>query len=129
LIGINAALVRRRHIFAAFVAALLGEVVMITLEDCFGMCGLDPAEIAAISEHEHLPEIEAAAFASYLLHRAGGAREIRKMLIDDVRNALHHGDVGHAVELLGAFRHFLEQHPEAREHVFPDAGATPANAL
>jgi hypothetical protein len=90
---------------------------MITLEDCFGMCGLDEAEIAAISEHEHLPEIGAAALASYLLHRAGGAREIRRMMIDDVRDALHHEDFRHAGELLGAFRHFLEQHPEARDHV------------
>jgi len=97
---------------------------MITLEDCFGMCGLDAAEIAAISEHEHLPEIEAAALASYLLHRAGGAREIRRMMIDDVRDALHHEDFRHAAELLGAFRHFLEHHPEAREHT---AGTKPAS--
>lgn len=93
---------------------------MITLEDCFGICGLDASEVAAISEHEHLPEIEAAALASYLLHRAGGAREIRRMMIDDVRDALHQHDICHAVELLGAFRHFLEQHPEAREHVHAD---------
>lgn len=98
---------------------------MITLEDCYGMCGLDPEEVAAISEHEHLPEIEAAALASYLLHRAGGAREIRRMLIEDVRDALHHGNVGHACELLGAFRHFLQQHPEAREHISGEAVVRP----
>jgi len=93
---------------------------MITLEDCFGMCGLDPAEIAAISEHEHLPEIEAAALASYLLHRTNGAREIRRMLIEDVRAALHAGDVAHAAVLLGALRHFLGAHPEAHEHAQSD---------
>jgi hypothetical protein len=30
---------------------------MISLEDCIGMCGLDENEVAAISEHEHIPEI------------------------------------------------------------------------
>ena len=38
---------------------------MISLEDCIGMCGLDENEVAAISEHEHIPEISAAALASY----------------------------------------------------------------
>jgi len=37
---------------------------MISLEDCIGMCGLDENEVAAISEHEHIPEIAAAALAS-----------------------------------------------------------------
>jgi hypothetical protein len=98
------------------------EATMITLEDCFGMCGLDPAEIAAISEHEHLPEIEAAALASYLLHRAGGARKIRRMLVEDVRVALHRGDLAHAGALVGALRHFLEKHPEAHDHTFQGSG-------
>jgi hypothetical protein len=40
---------------------------MISLEDCISMCGLDENEVAAIAEHEHIPEIAAAALASYLL--------------------------------------------------------------
>ena len=40
---------------------------MISLEDCIGLCGLDEDEVAAISEHEHIPEIAAAALANYLL--------------------------------------------------------------
>lgn len=86
---------------------------MITLDDCIGMCGLDAAQIAAISEHEHVPEIAATALASYLLHRAGGADRIRTMLIEDVQAALQAGDVAHAAELLSSLRHFLEQHPQA----------------
>jgi hypothetical protein len=87
---------------------------MITFEDCVGMCGLDAAQIAAISEHEHVPEMAATALASYLLHRAGGADRIGKMLVEDVQAALHSGDVVHAAELLSSLRHFLEQHSEAR---------------
>ena len=33
---------------------------MIALEDCIGLCGLDEDEVAAISEHEHIPEMAAA---------------------------------------------------------------------
>ena len=34
---------------------------MITLEDCIAMCGLTEQEVLAIAEHEHIPEIAAAA--------------------------------------------------------------------
>jgi hypothetical protein len=30
---------------------------MITLQDCIAMCDLDEAEVLAIAEHEHIPEI------------------------------------------------------------------------
>ena len=32
---------------------------MNTLEDCLGLCDLTEAEVLAIAEHEHLPEIAA----------------------------------------------------------------------
>jgi hypothetical protein len=32
-------------------------------------CGLTEEEVLAIAEHEHLPEIAAAALASYLVHQ------------------------------------------------------------
>jgi hypothetical protein len=87
---------------------------MISLEDCLGLCGLEPDEVAAIVEHEHLPEVAAAALGSYLLHKQGGAARIRQMLVDDIRAALQRGERRHAAELFMALRHFLEHHPEAR---------------
>jgi hypothetical protein len=45
---------------------------MISLEDCIGLCGLDEDEVAAISEHEHIPEIAAAGLANYLLQQPHG---------------------------------------------------------
>ena len=45
---------------------------MITLQDCIAMCDLDEAEVQAIAEHEHIPEIAAAALAQYLLHQEHG---------------------------------------------------------
>jgi len=83
---------------------------MISLEDCIAMCGLDEAEILAVAEHEHIPEMAAAALANYLLHRDGGAHEIRQMLVDDIRVALKDGRTQHAAELIGALRHFASEH-------------------
>jgi hypothetical protein len=87
---------------------------MITLQDCIDLCGLDEDEVAAISEHEHVPEIAATALASYLLHKPHGSEVIRSMIIDDIHKALDDGRVKHAAELFGALQHFLQEHPEGR---------------
>jgi len=86
---------------------------MISIEDCVAMSGLDPEEVAAVMEHEHVPEIEAAAIACDLLQQIGGAAAIRQMLVDDFRAAIGRGDRQHAARLLLALRRFLHEHPEA----------------
>ena len=83
---------------------------MISIEDCIGLCGLSEAEVAAIAEHEHLPEIAAAILAQYMLASKEGPEKIRKMLIDDIRAAAAAGDSRHAAELVSALRHFLSTH-------------------
>jgi hypothetical protein len=85
---------------------------MITLEDCIAFCGLTEAEILALAEHEHIPEIAAAALAEYLLKQRRGPEKIHEMIADDIRAALHRGDRVHARELFAALRHFLATHPE-----------------
>ena len=57
---------------------------MISLEDCIAFCGLDKDEVAAISEHEHIPEIAATALADYLLKQPHGGEAIRTMITDDI---------------------------------------------
>ena len=86
---------------------------MISLEDCVAMCGLDHEEIAAIAEHEHMPEIAAAALANYLLRRSGGEAAIRGMIVDDIRTALAEKRLQDATGLLMALRHFMTEHPDA----------------
>jgi hypothetical protein len=93
---------------------------MISLEDCIGLCGLDRDQIAAISEHEHIPDIAATALASYLLAQPHGGEIIRKMIIDDIHGALNEGRMRHAAELFMALRHFLEQNPDARKGLAAD---------
>jgi len=87
---------------------------MLSLEDCIALCGLDENEILAIAEHEHIPEIAAAALAGYLVRQPHGGEKIRTMIIDDIRKALDERRINHAAELFMALRHFLEEHPEAR---------------
>jgi hypothetical protein len=40
---------------------------MITLEDCVALCGLTQDEVHALAEHEHIPDIAAAALGQCLL--------------------------------------------------------------
>ncbi|HEY8275570.1 MAG TPA: hypothetical protein VIG52_01085 [Methyloceanibacter sp.] len=85
---------------------------MVTLDDCIAFCGLTEAEVLAIAEHEHVPEVAAAALAAYLLKQRRGADKIHCMMAEDIRAALRRGDRKHARELFGALHHFLETHPE-----------------
>lgn len=85
---------------------------MISIEDCIALCGLDEDQVLAIAEHEHVPEIAAAALADYLLHQKYGAEKIRDMIVDDINAAFNRKDKVHAQQLFMALRHFLRDHPE-----------------
>jgi hypothetical protein len=82
----------------------------ITREDCIALCGLTEAEVEAIAEHEHIPDIAAAALGSYLLHEREGTGRIKAMIVDDIRAALKKHDRGHARALLMALREFVAEH-------------------
>ena len=88
---------------------------MITPEEIVDMTDLTPDEVAAVAEHEHVSEIcAAAALADYLMHQEGGPRRIRRMIGEDMRDALRSGNLVHARELYATLRHFLATHPECR---------------
>ena len=91
------------------------ETSMISHEDCIAMCGLDAKQVAAIAEHEHVPEVAATALANYLLHKIGGEKEISRMIVDDIKTALDENRLAHAAELFMALRHFVNHHPQAFE--------------
>lgn len=93
---------------------------MISDRDCVALCGLSEHQVAAIAEHEHVPAVAAAALGSYLLNHDGGEKVIRRMLVDDIHDALDCNRVGHAAELFMALTHFLNQHPRAMEGLDPD---------
>ena len=82
---------------------------MISLSDCIAMCDLSEDEVLAIAEHEHIPEIAAAALGQYLLNQRHDPEKIRDMIRDDIRNALARNDRTHARDLVMALRHFLSE--------------------
>ena len=92
---------------------------MISLADCIGLCGLTEAKILAIAEHEHLPEIAAAAFASYISHQPKGEEIVLIMIVDDIRHAQGRGDSEHVRSLLHVLHHYLKSHPEAKPAEHP----------
>jgi hypothetical protein len=59
-----------------------GRFDVISLEDCIALCGLTEKEVLAVAEHEHVPEIAAAAIGRYLLKEPNGAQKIRDMMRD-----------------------------------------------
>jgi hypothetical protein len=96
---------------------------MITLQDCIGLCGLTEEEVLAIAEHEHLPEIAAAALAQYLLAQRHGSEKVREMIVDDIREAqLTNESKEKVLMLLHVLHHFLKTHPEARPSNHPWSG-------
>ena len=86
---------------------------MITLDDIEDMTILTREEIAAIAEHEHLPEISAATLGDYTMHLHHGPAAVQRMICEDIREALHADDLPHARTLFTVLKHFMAAHPEA----------------
>lgn len=86
---------------------------MISLDDIEDMTCLTRAEIAAIAEHEHLPDVGASALGEYLMHSHKGPQRVQRMICEDIRDALHRDDLVHARALFATLRAFVADHPEA----------------
>ena len=92
---------------------------MLTLGDLIEFSDLTEAEILAIAEHEHIPEVAACSLARYLAQDPSGEVKIRDMIIDDIRLAQASGNRDHVVELLHVLHHYLRAHPAARPNIHP----------
>ncbi|HXK56991.1 MAG: hypothetical protein KDI74_09290 [Gammaproteobacteria bacterium] len=90
---------------------------MLTYEDCVGLCDLTEEEVEAIAEHEHIPDIVAAEFGSYLIHSNSGVPMIRRIILDDIELAEKRGDKHHAITLKLVLKHFVDTHPQAVSNV------------
>jgi hypothetical protein len=84
---------------------------MLTWEDCLALCELSEDEIAAIAEHEHLTQMAAAEFGSYLIHSPEGAPMMRRIILEDIAAARRRHDLAHAAKLKLVLRHFIHNHP------------------
>jgi hypothetical protein len=85
---------------------------MLTYEDCLGMTDLSEAEVKAIAEHEHCPEIIALELGNYLVHTADGQPRVRRMILDDIEAAEARGDAAHSAKLRIVLQHFCARYPE-----------------
>jgi hypothetical protein len=88
---------------------------MLCLEDCLALCDLTEAEVLAIAQHEHIPEIAAAELGNYLLHCPDGEPRIRSMIRDDIAAALADGEEQRALALKWVLRDFVLQHPACEQ--------------
>lgn len=82
---------------------------MLTYQECLDMCGLEPAEVDAIAEHEHVDPIVAAALGNYLITHNGEQR-ISRIILDDIEKAQRSGDRAHAKMLQQVLAHFIASH-------------------
>ena len=84
---------------------------MLTLKDCIGLSDLSDAEVAAIAEHEHVPEIVAAEIGCGLVNTPAG----RLVLKAYIRENLVHAKAQHmdkkAKALALLLRRFDGAHP------------------
>ena len=87
---------------------------MLTYEDCLAFCELSEEEIAAISEHELIPEIVAIEMGEYLVHTDDGERRISRMILEDIEKHNLRNDNEGVERLQQILRHFIVTHPKAQ---------------
>ncbi len=85
---------------------------MLSYVDCVDLSELTEAEIEAIAEHEHIPEIVAAELGHYLVHTPEGVPMIQRIILDDIEQAQRRGDGQRALRLKLVLKHFVETHPD-----------------
>lgn len=86
---------------------------MINENDILDMTCLTRAEIEAIAEHAHVGEVAAAELGEYTMHLHHGPQRVQRMICEDIRAALHAGELAHARVLYRTLKEFLAAHPEA----------------
>jgi hypothetical protein len=82
---------------------------MLSLEDCIALSGLTEAEILAIAEHEHIPEIAAAELGNYLSRSPDGQLTIKSMIRDDIQAAEARGERDRVLALKMVLHNYVSE--------------------
>ena len=85
---------------------------MLTVDDICALSDLSDEEIAAIAQHEHIPEICAAEFGHYLMHSENGVPMLHRIILDDIAEAKQNGNTAELERLRDLLRRFVAAHPE-----------------
>lgn len=83
---------------------------MLTFEECCSMCGLSEELVAAIAEHEEIPEMVALELGAHLLAQPDGARRILRFIEEDIAAAHCRRDPRHESELVALLWRFRDAH-------------------
>jgi hypothetical protein len=84
---------------------------LLSLTDCIDLSELSHSEIAAIAEHEHVPEIVAAELGCQLLQTPDGRVLLKHFIHDNLVNARARRLDAKAKELRQLLRRFEHAHP------------------
>lgn len=87
---------------------------MLTRNDCIALCDLTEDEIKAIAHHEHVPLILAAEIGQYLIEQPDGVTRIRRIILDDIKEAEAQHRREDARRLKAVLHHFARNHPATR---------------
>src|SRR6185312_9992633 len=63
------------------------DTQMLTLKDCIDLSDLSDAEVAAIAEHEHVPEIVAAEIGCELINTPAGRLVLKRFIRENLVHA------------------------------------------
>lgn len=85
---------------------------MLGLQDIIGMCQCTEEEIRAVAMHENVPDAIATELAEYLINGEDGVPKIRKIIVDDIKQAKRSGDAEKEAQLNEVLKHFIATHPE-----------------
>lgn len=92
---------------------------MLCFEDCLALCDLTEDEVAAIAEHEHIPQMAAVELGNYLVHAPDGEMRIKAIIRDDIAAARARGDRAAELALRLVLCNFVHQHPRCEERRQP----------
>ena len=87
------------------------EEQLLSLTDCIDLSDLSPSEIAAIAEHERVPEIIAAELGCRMLQTPDGRVLLKHYFHENLVNARARHHYEKAEELRQLLRQFERAHP------------------
>lgn len=84
---------------------------MLTYEECVSYADLTPDEVAAIAEHEHVPDMVACELGDNLVRNHDGLCQIRRFMEEDIAHAQSIRHFAHARHLSRVLDNFASHHP------------------
>jgi hypothetical protein len=92
---------------------------MLTLQECRDFSDLSQEEVREIAEHEHLPEVLAAALGHALLKTPNGVDIILGYLLQNLERAAARGDLRRVSEVAALITRVMTRRPSMHGRLTP----------